>query len=42
MAEMGPRSLSNIVFIVLLAIALAFGLWMTVNMANDVFAAPSP
>jgi hypothetical protein len=40
MAEMGPRSPANIVFIVLLAAALAFGLLMTVDMAKDVFAAP--
>jgi hypothetical protein len=41
MTEMGPRSVTNIVFILLLAGALAFGLLMTVDMFKDVIASPS-
>ncbi len=32
MAEMGPRSIANIVFIILLAAALAFGVLATIRM----------
>jgi hypothetical protein len=38
MAEMGPRSAANIVFILLLAVALAGGLYATYNMLTAVMA----
>jgi hypothetical protein len=38
MAEMGPRSAANIVFIVLLALALAGGLYASFNMITAVMA----
>lgn len=38
MAEMGPRSAANMVFIVLLAGALAAMLYATYNMFQSVFA----
>ena len=34
MAEMGPRSAYNIVFIVLLAAALVVGLWFTLRFVS--------
>jgi hypothetical protein len=37
MAEMGPRSIANIVFIVLLAAALGFGVLATVRMVGAAF-----
>jgi len=37
MAEMGPRSIANIVFIVLLAAALGFGVLATVRMIGAAF-----
>lgn len=37
---MGPRSVSNMVFIVLLAAALIFGLWMTSDMVSAAMGGP--
>ncbi len=37
---MGPRSITNMVFIILLAAVLAFALFMTWNMGEAVFSLP--
>jgi len=40
MAERAPRSIANIVFSVLLAVAFVGAVWYTVQMARDVVLGP--
>jgi len=40
MAEQAPRSIANIVFSLLLAVAFAGAVWATIEMAGDVLLGP--